>query len=515
MPSSSADRYSDGPSHPALIVDAEGKLELLLAQHIFSAFMWAIAKHGKSSNRIDLMLKDQTTIRYQDAFRSDDPKTLLSLRLENKVLTGMANAIQQTGLGSLQDAYMCLIPPLSSTKQLPIESVVDFVRRQVRDYEIRGQWEKAVPMYTTLFQICKTLGTEDRDFRKATAMLMDVFRSVCTTLKLREKEQRSDGVETLKQLRGELLQEMNLKLESDVQEPTAEPSKYSLEYLIYNFAKLYSVQRRPDRDLWIDVMPDAVFDDRSGDVHKIFQHPTVFSTILSISDWNVKKEIGAENSKARDILGWSLLHYAAAVRADVKVIQALLDIGVDPNASDLAEWTPLHYAVETVEQDKLEPIIWALLRGGADIEIRGRDGMGLLHRATKKGHTQVIEQLLQAGANIDTQDNSRKTPLHWAAYKGSGVTVKLLLDKGASIAARDDYGRTALHLAATIGAVDELLGRGIDVNAKDRDGRTALHQAASLGDEEVVRLLVELGADRDAIDNDGWTALDRAAFGGY
>jgi hypothetical protein len=101
----------------------------------------------------------------------EDPETLPFLGLENKVLTGIAGAIQQTGLGSLQEMYMCIIPPLSCSKKLPIDATVEFIRQCTREHEMLGHWERVVPVYIRLFQECKPLRTTHPIFWKATAIL--------------------------------------------------------------------------------------------------------------------------------------------------------------------------------------------------------------------------------------------------------------------------------------------------------------------------------------------------------
>jgi hypothetical protein len=390
-----------------LIVNSEGSLEILLAQHMFTAFMWAVAKSGVSAQRIDL--KGQTTIGHPDAFRLDNSEALLSLRHENSVLVGMANAIQQSGLGSLQEAYLCIIPPLSFFHHLPIEPVVDFVRWQMRDYEVLGRWEKVVPVYIQLFRVCKSFETTPHEgFHKATAILIHIFLSVCYSLKLQQEQQHVGGVEQLQRLKDGILEELNPK--------NAAPKSASLCGLICNFAKLYKIQNRLDKSVWEDLAIDVASEvENSGDIHTIFQHPTVFSKIMTMGYRKVK-DIGPENVNVRDILGWTPLHYAAVRKDEMQkelVIQELLNLGADPKATDLAGWTPLHYTIDTaVKEEKLELVMWTLLQGGADIEMRGRDGIGLLHCAAKTGHIPVTTLLLHAGVNIEIQDNSRMTPIH-------------------------------------------------------------------------------------------------------
>ncbi|CCX34876.1 Similar to hypothetical protein [Tuber melanosporum Mel28]; acc. no. XP_002841517 [Pyronema omphalodes CBS 100304] len=169
---------------PVLTVNSEGSLEKLLAQHIFTAFMWAIATNDKSS------LEDDTSIVSSNEFRIEDPDTLLSLRIDNKVLTDMAKKIQGTGLCSLQEAYLCMVPPLSSAKKLPARAMVDFVRQQMKGPESLGQWENTVAMYLRMFQECKTFGEQHPVFLRATAFLLDVYFSFTENIQLRHNQNK-------------------------------------------------------------------------------------------------------------------------------------------------------------------------------------------------------------------------------------------------------------------------------------------------------------------------------------
>ncbi|KAK3339688.1 hypothetical protein B0T25DRAFT_574588 [Lasiosphaeria hispida] len=53
----------------------------------------------------------------------------------------MAQDIHAVGLGSLEDVYLCIIPPLSLTKRLPpAYSVVDWARQHVQPRNIALHW---------------------------------------------------------------------------------------------------------------------------------------------------------------------------------------------------------------------------------------------------------------------------------------------------------------------------------------------------------------------------------------
>jgi ankyrin repeat protein len=488
-------RHDSGSTLAAPTVISKATVELSLAQHLFSSFMWAIAPHISSEK---LSGKDKTSISRGDLFRTDDPDTLLSLRLENTVLNGIAKAVQQSGLGTLEEAYMCIIPPLSRSKILPIEGVVEFVRQRIRDHEVLGHWQKVVGVYVKLFQISKPLGLEHRDFRKMAALLIDAFLSINDILKLKEGQRRKDGVEELERLQDEILRELVPNTESD-----PDPEQRSLRDLVDNFRKLLNGHKRPIPDQWNDlVSPNNV---KVADIRKI----------TSRDDGKLYVE--------GDIFGWTALHYAA-VRGNKNEITELLQQGADPKAIDFAERTPLHYAIDGCRDCDAEEewgpagVVHVLVRGGADTEMRGRDGMGALHSAARKPSAAATNRLLQAGATVDIQDNARRTPLHWGAYTGSVDVIKALLNKGAYEGSRDDYGRIPLHFAAVAGkheAMEELLkAKNVEIDSRDQDGRTPLHLAAMQGHGRAVKVLVGKKAE-NVVDRSHCNAQPLTAMYGH
>ena len=493
----------------SLTVMSNISLESALAQHVFSSFMWAIVKDDlaeKDDHLAKKLDKGETSIVRGDLFQMNDPDTLRSFGLENKLLARIANSIQQTGLGSFQEAYMCIIPPLSCSRRLPMEAVVEFIRQRTREHERLGRWERVIPVYTKLLQECKTSGTPPSISQKTVAILIHLFLSVSNALQLHKSQERTGGVWELEKAKKKALKELNNLRDSD-----------SLPGLIQSFKELYKLKRQKCQDL--DLLEKSERQPAStGPPGSLLSRPSILSEIMTIEGYRLTRsnaDVGA-----RDVFGWTPLHYAA-VRGDEPVMTKLLGLSADPNASDLAGWTPLHYSIENVNKEEPQSIVSALLRSGADTEIRGRDGMGPLHCAAKQGYAQVIRILIQAGASVDIQDNSRKTPLHWAAYVGSVVGINTLLEKGAYAGARDDYGRTPLHLAAVAGwkkAVEKLMRvREVERDSIDRDGRIPLHLAAIKGSEEVMRSLLDKNQSAviNTTDDYKCTPLDLAIVYGH
>jgi hypothetical protein len=172
---------------------------------------------------------------------------------------------------------MCIIPPLSCSKKLPIDTIVEFIRQCMREHEMLGHWERVVPVYIRLFQECKPLTPPI--FRKVTAVLLHHFWSVSYTLKRREKQKRTDSVEELRKKKEEILIEFGMLEDTN-----------SLSALIQNFRELYRKGHNFDLpEDSVPLMPLATKD--SGDVHGFFNHPKVFSRIRALRLLDVMKDI--------------------------------------------------------------------------------------------------------------------------------------------------------------------------------------------------------------------------------
>merc|ERR1711959_5715 len=157
-----------------------------------------------------------------------------------------------------------------------------------------------------------------------------------------------------------------------------------------------------------------------------------------------------------------------------------------------------------------------LLSHGADVEATTRTGRTPLmtvcqgksdHDTTERLPERLSELLLQYGANVNSTDRYGNTPLHYACKAGSEDLVRLLLDRGADLNSTDHTGCTPLHHACkrhillpyTYNVVRLILDRGADLNSTDHSRRTPLWHACKTGSEDLIQLLLELGADSQDI----------------
>jgi ankyrin repeat protein len=181
-------------------------------------------------------------------------------------------------------------------------------------------------------------------------------------------------------------------------------------------------------------------------------------------------------------------------------------------------WTVLHWAASRGQEETVA----FFLKEGAPLNSRTVDGSTAQRLACLGGQVGVVRVLLQhmgAQALHQTDDDGR-TALHWASLGGHGEMVAFLVGQGADANSTDSFGRTPLMFASdkgSVGAVRMLLQHmgGQAFQEADDIGRTALHWAASRGREEVVALLLGMGAQANSRDIINKTPLMLACEKGH
>jgi ankyrin repeat protein len=162
----------------------------------------------------------------------------------------------------------------------------------------------------------------------------------------------------------------------------------------------------------------------------------------------------------------------AAMNGDLPVMYALLKQGADPNARGFFGTPPLHWRVRVDDLDGAK----RLLKAGADPNGLTERGVSPLSLAIANGNADMVNLLLKAGADANRADPTGETPLMRAAQVGVLASVEDLLRHGAHVDARDpNYGQTPLMFAARAGAADivsALLEHGANPNAATFVGET-------------------------------------------
>jgi len=394
--------------------------------------------------------------------------------LKNNHLSKIIQDVHNTGLGSLYLIRLSIIAPLSIENKLPgVGAVFNLALRRSKQHEQSQKWRQAGDELIWLFRLAsRTFHKQCDVVAKATANLMEYLRLINWIYK-RKTPCDSDsftsfGIDT-RELR---------KLHSNVQRELENADSTLHKLLWKKYKVLGPIQAR-----WHTHAHDEA------------------ETLL------VKGE--STRTDSRDVLHRTATHYAGISR-NMDAFEKYLASQYEVNAQDLCGRTALHYT--SFCKDGKPEVVEGLVRHGAELDIRARDGAAPLHYAAMTRKKDVVEALVRAGATIDILDLSGGSPLHTAAFHGHLEVVRYLWER-AKRDLRDRSGWTVLHLAAIAGkeeVVDFLLNENVDQMAKDREWRTAFHLAAMAGKESVFLSLLEKGVDIEAKDRQGMTALHLA-----
>ena len=201
----------------------------------------------------------------------------------------------------------------------------------------------------------------------------------------------------------------------------------------------------------------------------------------------------AEPRKRQTALMW------AAAEGHRDVVRGLVEIGAPVKAKSAGGFTALMFSV--TKNDVASIAI--LLGAGADPNDTLPSGNTALMVAMSYGHTAAALALLGGGAAVNARDRAGNTPLHVAAQQGDLTVVKALVAKGA-----DPNVRTPKSSAPAGGRGGGGFGRGGGAGEQ-----TPLMLAARNDHEEVMRVLVLVGADPALRAQDGTNLLMSAAGG--
>jgi len=191
----------------------------------------------------------------------------------------------------------------------------------------------------------------------------------------------------------------------------------------------------------------------------------------------------------RYILGWT---------DNTAGVQWLLEHSADPNLAWVEPGdAPLHIAAQRCDVRMVE----LLVRHGADIHQRRRDGRTAHTLAALHGNKEIAAWLEARGAKTDLSALE-----HFVSACANGDRAHALEMLHANPDLRGQLSREhhlMLHTPAERGdvaALETMLRCGFDPNTKDNESVTALHRAAMAGHVEAVRVLLAHGASVSALD---------------
>lgn len=159
------------------------------------------------------------------------------------------------------------------------------------------------------------------------------------------------------------------------------------------------------------------------------------------------------------------------------------------------------------EDEDLLDVIELLIKKGADLDARSKDGSTLLQRIAGNGYLESCCFMVDHGAAINTHAGQRYGTALQEAIKNNDVRIAdLLLEHGADVNSLPALNRgvTALQAASINGMLEmtiRLLECGADVSAPaaPENGRTAIDGAAERGYLDMVQLLLNAYGEQEAL----------------
>lgn len=146
--------------------------------------------------------------------------------------------------------------------------------------------------------------------------------------------------------------------------------------------------------------------------------------------------------------GFTALH-VACIYGKPQMVDLILELNAEINATDCNGSTPLHFAASRGHQNAL----LLLLHSGADINSSNMDKNTPLHMATNNGHDSCVKAMIyfaeycKLKLNVSPINENGETPLHLASKWGYESIARLLLEYGADPWYCNKRGKSAIDFA--------------------------------------------------------------------
>ncbi|KAJ4317750.1 hypothetical protein N0V84_007187 [Fusarium piperis] len=402
-----------------LVAVSNDSLEKLYAKDLLFSFLIAAAKTGPTG--------------LQTAVTTRETTTRTSLNSTSKVLvtsemTSLATEFVRLGYGAEQEAWLSIIAPLSITEELPFPPpLVDLAREGAEKMRVKRDWAGATEIYLELWSQTQHLSSSAEKIRGwGTAILMEYLHDV-------EDEDKRKRTEDKNRILYTGPDENMCRIRSRLKASKHQPGFFA------HLLRLYETQGRPVKLQFLQDLAGGTstsqnsqnsqngFPDYFGVTELHSKAVDASKDAIRACDEEVWKAI---NDK--DISGWTPLHYAAS-RGNKGAIEALKEMGADPNLQSLNGSTPAHYLCQAGDQQDLQWMdTWKL-------EARDLGGATPMHAAAGSGNLELIklwtrreEESLpwtvtqEAPLTSKLRDHNGRLPIHWAVIHGHEKVVEAL-----------------------------------------------------------------------------------------
>lgn len=452
-----------------LWVETKTSLEDLCAQQVYAEFIYKIATIIEEVGGVTLPRKmNPSTVTHQNLY------------LSNSNLSSLATIYQESGLGTIEEAYFSIIPALRSSGKIP--SVYGAYRQMVSDstqLELAGSLERAMKIDDFLYTETKS---PDFDQQGIAAIIAEGEQRLCRFVEMLCKDPPKTSDEKL-----ELWNSVYKRLQHRTEQTPARAA---------GLVSLYGLSEH------VGLVPSKIIGGARTAIEELdIEHgnPAAIDAVLDFTQLILKEGCTADAENLATFV-WHVTRSKdkrPPTPRNIRAVQILISIRLEKN--------------RFMKLDETKNSIQDLESNDDHVHRSGATNFKLYNRGSTSSPSDLM--LIQG----------YRTPLQAAAEAGCLDTAEYLLNEGANIADEPaaDYGRTALQAAAGAGRlmmVKWLLRNGANVNASFTSNyeRTAVQTAAEAGHLDIVKFLVSEKAQLNCIPSKyGRTTFQAAAGGGH
>lgn len=392
--------FSNDPSPQktisALAIQRSGALPNVLAQYLFSAFMWGLAAeitHDKIGLGRILQSEKFSEANIMESWTSPS--------LQTQELARFAQAVERTGLCSIDEAYLSIIPPLSCLQNLPNEVIVTLARE--REANRRLDWDEISKIYLDILRH-SVINKPCQYFSSIVAAAIEVLFLVSEPLL-----DKSDVGKICKEV-----VELKYALKMMLKRLGTDEETFLKEIIF-----LYMKQ---SRDLDFERVLREVYNTplRTPDYKIPIEHRSAWWRLTDDHFKSIESECSTGlKSSERDIFGWTPLHYAVTTGNQNLVIESRSL----PILADMAGRTPVHYAAKCGDHKILENLLGMEIDKKKDAANKiEREGMLPLHLAAQSGNAMGVVKLLPYKSTLGI--NGEEQPYTWRLGMGPEKLLK-------------------------------------------------------------------------------------------
>lgn len=437
-------------------IDSCLPLPKILAQHIFTVFMWTLAQHLPPSclgQGLPSHMQEVEITQSRKFLPQQFGATWSEPALRHRGLSIVTQQIEGTGLGDATEILMCMIPALSFADLLPNEVMLSILPRKTPDWG----WSELADCYTELLKTKLGKSVKERFCYEAIVVAIEFL------LEASEPFYDPDIGKPWRELEAALNRLTNELLGGYLPILGELLRIYHLQHRFRDVVRALDRFMTIEDDVWGRFEPKtrkAIMSELQSDLDQVppeMDWTETWGTAESMSDLSRKLSLSQGHL---DML--RILAVDSSDNSKEHLLKAYGSISTNRGEYDIFGWTPLHYTSLCKDFSIVQKVYGAVQDSDAHggkrgiFKLRDKCGRNPLHAAAAGGFNKNLQELLNFAEDSKEIAQSagfdQMTPLHLAVKAGSEDCFNILqaVIKGTTATQSDIWGRKALHIAASL-----------------------------------------------------------------